>query len=197
MITDIIVSAVEDSLDEITGVDAHIVPLLRAFPSSGKQFVQVVGTNNSFKRHEHSLKVRVNIQITCSFRTRNYPVETKYKPYLDLVDLAERCYFHIITRNSLTAAIRSLLPNFSFSGPWTSPNLITTPIQLPPSYYESPDQARYASTTTRGGDSRRTEREAGLSLQQVYSSPLISIPFQALNSCLALPAPLDEISMDE
>lgn len=168
MITYEVIKIIETSLDTI--LDAHIVPETEAYPTSGSTFIRVSGENTDFQFMEDSIKAVITFNVSCSIRTRDYLTQNKYKPYEILLDLQEKCFFHIIQDVSLISSLYSLAERMSVSGRFTSTNLRTSVQEVFPDFFGSEDLT--------------SRREAGYMLSQTYSTPLITIPF----ACLSLPA---------
>lgn len=165
MITDKLIQAVETELD--TKWDSHIVPEGEAYPTSGQFFMKVTGEATEIDFTEAMFKFKVVFQVTCSVRTRHYPVHAKRVPYLALIDLQEKAFLHLISSNDLLVAIKDIPGVSSTTGRITSTLLRTLPTVVGPSYFNSTD---YDSST----------REAGYTLTQSYSSPEIHMGLECL-----------------
>lgn len=174
MIADKIIEILETELNTKTKV--NLVPMDEAYPTSGTEFVRITGSTNSINFAEQTLNVVVGITVTTSVRLGKQSIKTRRNPYLELVNVAEIIYLHILTSDSVLSALRTQFPApVSFNGRFTSSFLNLQAIAVYPEFYSSKQNA---------------DREiSGFKLEQEFFSPTMNIPL----SCSQLPNYLQQL----
>ena len=159
---------------------ANVHPFDDALPTSGDTFLRVHGVNEKLEYHELQLKVMPTIGITVSKRTPTHDTQNIYKPYLELIHLAESAFTAILTSHTILGEIRNILPPpLSMYGTFTANYLNLEPQKMFPQDYSSVENGE------RG--------HVGMKLQQDFLCPVIEIPIQ----CGVLPESLNNYFFQE
>lgn len=114
MITNTLLRLVEDRINE--KFEAYLVPLDKAYPTSGRSFIRVAGNSLSLTLDGDSLKCELQIVVTCSIRSRNNPVQSQQKLLGEIIDLAEMVYFHLLLDFNIKSKILNAFPSEPDSG---------------------------------------------------------------------------------
>ena len=185
MITDKIILSVESALNTVLPDEVFVVPEETAYPTSGDNFVRVTGEFTAYDYNDQSIEGHVYITVTCSIRVRDYPLQERDRPYLQLIHRAEQVYFFLITNKTLYEDILAIAPGISYSDRFKSDKLNTRPIIANPDYFGSTDLPARSSFI----QAEQSARPAGYYLDQTYRSPRLLIPWKCLTT-LAFPDPL-------
>lgn len=178
MITDVVFTILETRLAE-KFKESNIVPIDKAFPTTGAKFIRLVGANTLTRPTDQTMEFIVQFTVECSIRTRTWPQRAKRTPYLTLTDLQEQVYFYILQSQDIRTDlvdVSAIAERKSVVGRFKSDSINTKPQTVRGAYYGSKDES--------------SDREAGLLLSQVYRSPVIKVPWE----CLTFPTPLDTIT---
>ena len=173
MITDVVLRAIEERLDTI--VEANVVPEGEAYPTSGSKFYRVTGDHTDFVFKESSIVATVSFSVICSIRTRDYLKQKKDIPYVELLNMQESCFFHLITYGELENKLRETFSIISVNGRIQSEMMNTRVQNVFPIFFNSKDKS--------------SDREAGYLISQSFHAPSITIPY----TCLTLPSEFDPI----
>lgn len=108
MITNTLLRLVEDRINE--KFKAYLVPIDKAYPTSGRRFIRVAGNSLSLTLDGDSLKCELQIVVTCSIRSRTKNVQSQQELLGEIIDLAEMVYFHLLLDLNINSKILNSFP---------------------------------------------------------------------------------------
>lgn len=177
MIADHLLNLIEKSLDQLTDVD--VAPRDTAYPNRGEKFIRLSAVGVDMRRNEHNIRALVRFKVTSSIRTRKFPLQKEWMLYNELIDLSERTFYRIIRDEKLLFAVRTVFPPpFSVYENFSSQLLDLQVQEVYPDFYGSTDKP-----------SPSGRRVAGFKVEQVFESPVITIPIQ----CFEFDVPPQEV----
>lgn len=140
----------------------HLVPFDKAYPTSGQVFVRLAGKDLSIDLSEEVVILDIQVTVTCSARLRTSARQNEYKPYLAVIDIAEKIFFWLLSYQELRGELQTLFPQSSVTGRMESGHLSLEPIPVHADFYDSTE------VHSRG--------PAGLKIDQTIMLPRIRIP---------------------
>lgn len=167
-----IIKEVENSLDTV--IDAHVVPVDSAYPTSGTRFIRLCGDSESVSLQEGTLRLMIDLSVTVSVRVGKYPQRKGMVPYFEIITLAESVFVHLLTDQTiLSTLIAAFPPPISLTDRFTCDRIDLTPTKVGPEFY--------SSTTNADRD------YVGLKIVQRIQSPIITVPLD----CFSVPESIE------
>lgn len=115
----------------------HVVPLDKAYPTSGKDFIRVSANSMTVVHDGDSLSCELQIKVTVSTRIRTYSRENEHIAYRRIIKFAENVYFYLFQFANIKGAIMEKFPLSSVDGLILSSHIALQPQPVYADFYDS------------------------------------------------------------